>query len=399
MSTIESIGLNLQHLMKENSVSIIQLAEYVGVSRQTMSNYIKGITPIDSAKLYRIAEFFKTKPSALLAEESSFQPAFLFRTALNYQDATDEIISRISEYILIYRKLLKFGNDGIVRIPEHYNLSIARGNHLIDINHECQDYSEKPTPELLNSIRIIAEEQRRKLGAENANAIELMNAIACSGIHVIFVDLNQPKIYGLSVIDNSIGCMIFVNSNKQITMERKLFTVIHEYAHLILHRPLYDRKTSIDIGEKNLLDRMSNEFAGAMLCSKRKLFPYEEKLLQREIRLSDLIEIKHDLQISLSCLVVSLKSKGYLSNDYVNRYFRWQKANQLDEDELEPLSEMPGIDGYFSESTKLRVLPLVRKGLDSHQISLEEAAILLDVPIETVWKKTRNNCEYTDFDF
>lgn len=36
--------------------------------------------------------------------------------------------------------------------------------------------------------------------------------------------------------------LYFVNCNASITLERIIFTVFHEYGHILLHRPVYKRK-------------------------------------------------------------------------------------------------------------------------------------------------------------
>ena len=55
MMNIEKIiGNNIQQKMNETNVSLTDLAQHIDVTRQTMTNYLKGTSIIDSVKLMKI---------------------------------------------------------------------------------------------------------------------------------------------------------------------------------------------------------------------------------------------------------------------------------------------------------------------------------------------------------
>ena len=59
MMNIEKIiGNNIQQKMTEKNVSLTELAQHIQVTRQTMTNYLKGASIIDSVKLMKVAEYF-----------------------------------------------------------------------------------------------------------------------------------------------------------------------------------------------------------------------------------------------------------------------------------------------------------------------------------------------------
>ncbi|ACM59254.1 helix-turn-helix domain-containing protein [Caldicellulosiruptor bescii] len=75
MSLAKVIGNNIHALMKKQNVKIKQLADLIGVTRQTMTKYLEGEVIIDSEKLFKIAEFFG-KPLDYFLENKHEEMAF-----------------------------------------------------------------------------------------------------------------------------------------------------------------------------------------------------------------------------------------------------------------------------------------------------------------------------------
>ncbi len=358
MEVAKVIAENLQYLLDDRKISVTELANHLGVSRQTMTNYLKAVSVINIEQLDCIAKYVNVSVEQLLTKRTrDEQPVLLFRTALNYKESINEIQEMILKYLSCYEDLARLINKNIYYFPEQYNLSLTNQNKVIDINYECQNYFDpklKIDENLDRDIGRIAEEQRRLLGLGDNGAISLISALTARGVNVVFLDMSSSEISGLSICDEIRGCYIFVNTNDAITVERQLFTVAHEFAHILLHRPVYKRKLrqSSENGEKkNLLDSMADCFAGYLLCPKGILSAYES--LFQNVR-NDLngvykiaVSLKLQLQISLQSLLMGLKKYGYINNAVVSEYYKIVKSDNTDRNEPRSIKNDPILGETF----------------------------------------------------
>lgn len=389
MNIAQVIAMNIQDLLDTSKTQVADLSEYLGISRQTMNNYLKASSTVDSVQLVKIAEFFKVPIESLLKNTTEPNPSFLFRSALNYSEAIDDIGTQISEYVEKYVKLAKNAGRNIFFLPEQYNLSINNDGNIIDVNFECRDYF---TPKLrlddnlISEIHQIADEQRHLLKLAGKGAISLIPALISRGINIVFLHMNSEDISGLSVCDEERGCFIFVNSD--MTVERQLFTVAHEYGHCVLHRPIYRRKLSQCFGKeerKNLLDSMADCFAGRLICNPEDLIPYKEKLLPIKNNLNEVIRvavhIKKKLQVSLQSVMMGLKEYDLISSRTLSDFFRYIAKLNLSKTEPIPILSDPIIYERFLHEKNAQIVDMLRDVYrkDSSSVSKEHIAYYLDI--------------------
>lgn len=373
MDLLKVISGNIQKLLDERKISISELSNYLNISRQTMTNYLKNTSVIDSLQLAKIAEFFGVSISELYKVSEENAPEMIFRTALNYNVAQKSIEQSVVDSINDYYSISRAINKGSFYLPEQYNLSIVYDDSVIDINYECQDYFDsklKMDIGLRNCIQTIALEQRQLLGLGNSGAIGTISALNKRGINIIFQSI-PDDISGLSVCDDIKGCYIIVNSNQNI--ERQLFTIAHEYAHIILHRPVYKRRVSQSISSKRkcFLDVMADCFAGYFLCPENLVSNYYDSIVQQKGNLQSLckvlIPIKLNLNISLSALMMSLKSYGYISQYTVSEYFNILRANGKEKYELCPIANNSILHSYFNSERDKSIIEMLNQYYNLNQ--------------------------------
>lgn len=373
MDLLKVISGNIQKLLDERKISISELSNYLNISRQTMTNYLKTTSVIDSIQLANIAKFFDVNISKLYEVSEENTPEMIFRTALNYNVAQKSIEQSVIDSINDYYNVSRAINKGSFYLPEQYNLSVIYDDSIIDINYECQDYFDpklKMDVGLRNSIQKIALEQRQLLGLGNSGAIGIISALNKRGINIIFQNI-PDDISGLSVCDDIKGCYIIVNSNQNI--ERQLFTIAHEYAHIILHRPVYKRRISQSISSKRkcFLDVMADCFAGYFLCPENLISNYYDSIVQQKGNLQSLckvlIPIKLNLNISLSALMMSLKSYGYISQSTVKEYFNILRANGKEKYELCPIANNSILSSYFSRERDKSIIEILNQYYNLNQ--------------------------------
>ncbi len=404
MDTNRAIATNILRLLDERNIPATDLAQHLGVTRQTLTNYLKGISIVDSVKLVQIASFFNVSLDELINEKSEQVPAILFRSVLNYEVATDDFSDSILEYINRYVELAKSINRNICFIPEQYNLSVQYQGSLINVNYECSDYSAPKLvldEELEVEIERIADEQRRLIGMEDKGALSIISALTQRGINIFFKDFCTSDISGLSVCDDTRGCYIFINDNAEISVERKLFTIAHEYAHIILHRPLYKRRIKQYLSsskKKNLLDSMADCFAGYFLCPRKLLLLYNSTL-QNFNSLTELFPVKKDLQISLSSLMMGMKRYGYINYATLSSYFAYLKKNGIDKIELEPISNDETFQKKYELAKTAAIIKMLKTAFYRDILKIEDFKFFINLPDQRAeeylkeWQSEKSNGE------
>lgn len=379
MNLSVTIGKNIRSLMESRSVTAVDLAKTLSVSRQTLMNYLKGTSSIDTVKLVEIADHFGVSIDTLLRADKDSNN-YLFRTALNYQLAQSSIAPRINHCINSYYSLAKTINVPVAYFPEQYNLLINNNNSTIDINFECNDYFSKKLDvnnELKDEIKKIALDQRKKLGLFDADALTAISVLQNKGINIFFVDFGNFDSFGVSYVDDEKGCYIFVNTNSDITFERILFTVFHEYGHILLHRPLYRRKFTNDTpGTYSFLDKMANCFAGFFLVPEDSLTSYES-VLSNITSIGSLIPIKQKFQISLQSFIMILGDYDYVSRQFVHSFFEYLKQHNMMKDEPDSIIEIPKISNFFDSIKNEKIISILRVAYNNAVLDLDTIKSIL----------------------
>ena len=356
MALANIIATNIQNLLDEHKISVAKLSEYLDVSRQTMTNYLKATSVIDSVQLAKTAEFFNVPIEELFVDNSqSKSSTMLFRTALNYSVAIDTIQNDVYNYLKNYLFVANNSNKQTCYFPEQYNLSVSSTGASYDINFECQNFFDsklKLDEKLKDDIKQIAIEQRQLLDLGDKGAISLISALSRRGINIIFFDMGDSDISGLSICDDVKGCFIFVNSNNSMTIERQLFTIAHEYGHIIMHRPIYKRKLYQEENSRtNFLDLMANYFAVQLLCPESMLAQYINLIspikndLNAIYRL--LLRLKIKFQVSLQSLLMAFKNIGCIPQQVVSQYFRIIELNGTSKQEPNSIREIEELHNLF----------------------------------------------------
>lgn len=381
------IAQNIQRLLDEKKVAATELGAALQVSRVTISNYLKASTTVDSVRLVQIANYFDVPVDYLLTEHTEGRPAILFRSALHYQEAVDEVEELVSAYLTNYEELARSVGKKICYLPEQYNLSMNYRNKVIDINFVPSDVlvtQPRIDDALKQEIWRIADYQRSLIGLDNNGAIDLISALTLRGVNVIFLDLHTSEVSGLSICDDSRGCFIFVNSNAGITFERQLFTIAHEYGHIVLHRPVFKQRFWNGASEKKqaLLDKMADCFAGRLLCPPKLLQPYADRFAGANGNLSDIIStaipIKRLLQISLQSLMVAMKEYRIVSPKVVDEYYRILHQTNTGREEPMSFAENEVLRARFLHEREANILRMLSVKSARGELQREDIAYFLD---------------------
>lgn len=394
MELTKIIAENITRLLEENNLTQGELSSYLDISRQTLSNYLKGTSTIDSVRLVRTAHFFDVPVSTLLEDSSpskSSRSPMLLRSVVRAHDPIANIESMVFEYLDRYEELTATFGAYSKFLPEQHDLYLNHKGSRLSVNYELSKVSPakfRIDEQLRNEIYHIADSQRRLLGLNDSGAIELIPALIQRGINVFFLDFQSDNIFGLSICDNAHGCCIFVNNHACIPVERQLFTVAHEFAHIILHRPLFCSEDGAPLSTQyvELLDKMADEFAGRLLCPPEFVYPYVNYFNTPDATLRSIfipaVRLKRKLQISLSSLLVSMNHYNMISKSIISEYFRWANSTGNAQKEPYPIAEDKALKEYFEHARDSHLIDLLRRVHANKAISVDVIMYFLDCDLQ-----------------
>lgn len=391
MELTQIIANNIVHLLEEQNRTQGELSTYIEVSRQTLANYLKGTSTIDSVRLVKTAKFFDVPVTQLLEERHIPHSPMLFRTNAKTFDSVESVQRLVFDYIEHYVHLLSQIGISSRVFPERYDLFIEHRGEHININYEL--YKRPPVKyriddQLRKEIYSIADAQRRLLGLNNSGAIELIPALRNHGINVFFIDFDLTSISGISIINEDYGCYIFINSNSSITVERQLFTVAHELGHILLHRPLFSQEMNIAMPSQylDLLDSMADTFAGRLLCPPEFLNPFKDEFSGVPFRqiLFNAIKIKQKLHVSLQSLILSLSRYDIIDKSTTAEFFDMIRRTHTQTIEPYSIGQNEALMDYFNNVKNEFIIELFRDAYLKKQINKDEIALLLQCSEDNV---------------
>ncbi|MEN6327582.1 MAG: XRE family transcriptional regulator [Syntrophomonas sp.] len=310
MSIAVIIGTNIEKARREAEVSQEQLAELLGVTRQTIAKYIKGEQAIDSEKLFILANYFHKPFAFFIQEEESEFLQLMFRADFPDDNFTAELRATIQDRLEKQWDVLRLaGKDMLSFIPPQYQLKLSGKKDLTE-----QEKAE---------IEKVALEQRQ-LVLESCGSQDIFECFEAFGIQVIAHSFQNPNVAGLSGYSSDHGAFIVINDDREIPEERKAFTLVHEYGHLVFHRKEYSNKriSSYTTARSDIREKTVNHFAGCFLAPRHQIQNWL-KVIGARITLPDLMEYKKELGISLQALIMSLKNYERLNKEQTDRMFRF----------------------------------------------------------------------------
>jgi len=321
MSVGKIIGKNIEGLMDNKNISQRKIAEIIGVTHPTVGKYLKGDQIIDSQKLAVLAKYFNVPFDYFFVSEHK-KLNLLFRADKPSDNIEDfdfqEIYNRFEDYIsIVDLKKMKY-------IPQMYNLNVEKN---------------KLSKDDKKNIEEVAIEVRKQFSIEEVIPSNYYEVVEREGINVIALPHSNENFFGASSYSADYGSFIFVNSNKDISEERQIFSLFHELGHLLFNRneykqydydPLYKSNRNID-------EKIANQFAGYFLLPKNLV---EDYIKQRKKNVN-LHEMKKNFKVSIQTLYMALYDYGYINKKQYNEF--WKKLyneglKKIEPDPLPPIS-------------------------------------------------------------
>jgi len=325
------IGRNLNKLKEQMGLSNEQLGEILGVTRQTVSNYLKGEKVIDSAKLFKLARLANV-PFKYFMETDEKKFSFMFRAENPQENADERLINFLTNKLISYWDILTLAEENkITYLPEEYHLNLEK-NSLDESDKEI--------------IKEIALKFRKAFGIEEDLKADIYSVLERNNIHVYSFYYDDLKIDALSVYDKNKGAFILLNDHPEIPEERKIFSVIHELGHLIFHRNEYNKGTMGLVYKdykKDINEKVANIFASYFLIPRPTLKNGAYKYYFRGNRFfsfSDLINLKKDFGVSAHAMLVALKDENYINGKIYGSLIKQLKIRGFEKSEPSPMEPL-----------------------------------------------------------
>lgn len=345
------IGKRIRNSRVHKGLSMQEVADNIGVSKQMINKYEQGKSMPTSDKLIALSKLFQQKVD------------YFFRKP-------EVTIGEIS-----FRKKSKFGAKKVSALKEEIRIQIE--NYLY-IENICEVSNAFQNPLINKPIHSEADVKTavstlRAFWNIGQDAIHnIIDLLEDNHIKVIEIDDESGSFDGLAtIIDDKYHIIVIA---KGMPIERKRFTLLHELGHLLL--PI----GHLEIKQQ---ERFCNVFASEMLLSEENVFNEFGKQRSR-IALEELKNVQEKYGISISAIVYKLGETKIMSQDRVKRFYQ-----QLNFDtELKKLTEQSRYDGLAHSN---RYENLVYRAVSEELISMSKASSLLQISLDKLKNKLTAN--------
>jgi len=309
------------------SLTQTQAAEQMGITRQTLARMEKGEVAADGVQLVAMAGLFD-RPVAWFYDQRELDDTALAFRADNPASVDAGLKQRLLDRLAAIADLeVAAGQDAGPGLPPTEPITKA-GKRELEI------------------VRAVAQEERGRLGVGDrgpvSDPVALLESIDVRVIPFEAEPGDGGLLSGFSAFSAALGAGIFVNVHPSLSVEHQLFSVLHEYAHLIFHRAVYrgpgegyrSRGSAASPEEK-----IANTFAGAFLVPAAALRQHAAPL--GRVSPTDVMRLKRIFRVSYTCMLSRLNQEGYLSRADNGRLWAICKARGWDRQEPSPLQERP----------------------------------------------------------
>lgn len=297
----ESIGMGIDEVANKVAKKIKD------TTAKTVENWEKGKEKPTFPQIERLSFIYKRPLSAFLLSAPPAEPPFPtdFRTL-----STDEKKPIHPKTYLAIRKARRFQYSAIELIKE-----LSEPIKKLSIKASLSDDPE-----------ILAEKMRIQLGVQDFSHSSLINTetsleewmktLEKNGILVFQISITMNKeIRGFSLIDEDVPAIVLKRADES---SAKIFTIFHEFAHLLL------KEGGIcDLGETDIpMEKFCNHFAGAFLVPKNELLNHS--VIKANSGLRDwtdavLKRIAQDFKVSPEVILRRLLILGLTTRSYYRR--------------------------------------------------------------------------------
>jgi Zn-dependent peptidase ImmA (M78 family)/transcriptional regulator with XRE-family HTH domain len=346
-------AIKLKELRERNKLSLQELADQVGVAKQSIHKFENGVVSPSSETLLKIADALNVSYSFFYENSASYNLSlqnikFREKHKINNVQLENEIKEDVCRYLSKFMELCTIMDENLVFENPLEGLEIV---------------TDKDIEKAAKLIR-----KKWKMG--NAPIADVVETLETKGVFV--VEVNRLEDFsGLSGMVNEEIPIIVLNEYFN-SIERKRFTALHELGHIVLEFPE-------DISETKL-ERYCDMFAGAVLLVDDVL--YSEFGKKRTIiTLAELKRIKELYGISIQAIIMRASTSDFIDND-TSRVW-WQSYNEWNSSD----GVVNEFGNYRSCEKAQRFNTTLVRGVAEKRLSISKAAELAGKKIGVMRKE------------
>lgn len=330
------------------AMSLQDLADRIGVSKQMISKYEKGDSIPSSKMLIKLAKALEVKMDYF------FLPSSVELGEINFRKKNSFSIKKINSL----KEKIKIELSNYLEIE-----------NILQINNSFENPIKRRMVRAINDIEEIVSDLRIEweIGFDPIhNIIQLLE-----DKEIKIIEINEPEnnFDGLATIIN--GKYPVVVLNKTFSVERKRFTLLHELGHLLLELPECDVKF-----EENICNRFAAEFLFPQNLVIKEFGSKRESISFRE-----LVEVQKKYGISIRAIIYRLKDANIFSENRLTEFYKKLNFNPALKKEIDQ-------ERFQSSEVSHRYEQLVYRALSQELISINKAASLLNVNVNEVLKSS-----------
>ena len=377
---LAALSANLRRLRTSRKLSQSDLAKQAGLSREGYRRIEDGAVEPRVDSLRRVASVLGVRAEELLVPVRELQ-AVRFR-AQKRMTSREDLLANVSRWLDDYNDLEQL-------------LGKLTEDRLREVSTELRRRNTRDPV-------AVAAEARRVLGLEEGDSIrDVCGLLEDHGIKVYTPALASEGFFGLSVAAADGGPAVVVNRWDRISVERWIFTAIHELGHLLLHLDAYDVQKADEDDEQEV---EANLFAGHFLMPDH-LFDQEWEEARGLGLVERVFKVKRIFRVSWKSVIYRIASRssdpGKVWSQFYAAYKRQtgkplrgiEEPDALGPDafsrggsDAAPVARISDEPDHLSPSDFVedRLVRLVREAIETGAISLGRGAEILDIDLKTM---------------
>jgi len=337
-----TIAMRIKNSRIQHGLSLQEIADRIGVTKQMINKYEQGKSVPGSDKLIALSKVFNQKID------------YFFRKP------------EISLGEINFRKKSKFGAKRLNALKEEIRIQIENYLYIENICGLGTSFKNPLEGKLINSDQDVKEaaytlKEDWQIGQDAVH--NLIDLFENNHIKVIEVEDESGSFDGLATIVDEKYYIIVIAKNMPI--ERKRFTLLHELAHLILPIQSFDLK---------LQEKFCNMFASEMLLSGQNA-RVEFGSKRQNITIEELKNVQEKFGISIRAIMFKMGEVEIISEHQLKSF--WFKLNA--DNNLKSLLDE---SRYKGEEHSNRFENLVYRAASEELISMSKASSLLQISLQ-----------------
>lgn len=350
---LEVLAKNIYRLRKASGLNQNEVAERAGLSRSAYLAIEKGKANARSETLHKIAKALDVTIRDLFMDLPELKSVRFRMKKITEQKrkAREQEIIKIAMWLKDYNYLEK-------------ELDRKQEYKLVKIK-------EKDPVKLAAKIRKALE-----LDA-NEPIKDIYEVVNAAGIKLNLVEMPMDDFFGVSIGEADGGPAITINVSKGISIERQIFTVAHEMAHLILHKESFKPEMFNDEPDE---EKEADRFAGYFLMPDEEFMKAWDRC--RGMHWVDaILSVKRYFRASYLTVIRRLLDLGMVDKSiyqkFNSEYFKMYKVSLKNHREPVALKE-PDVSSSNIPVEK-RLHSLVREAIEKDIITISRAAEILNI--------------------